>query len=253
MSNCSSYNDFLGEAIAETYRTNRLKKPKTTGKLHKAKKALDVSIQKESEATGKPVEDIAMGYVDRNSGIIQKYILSRGEIPVENDTAGLANQAYSLRQKEISDVANALGSDEATAEAYMDEAENNAVEINSAEADSFLGPLFAAIGKAVKGTGQPQIDPATGLPKQKGSFWRTLGSIGSLLGSPPQYGMQAGVYGGNNLLNSIANGQGGGLLQGAFNGVVAQQRRQQINRMLPGIIIGVIALVVIVVLIAKKK
>jgi hypothetical protein len=64
----SSYMDFLGETIAESYRTGKAKKPNRNNKLTKSRSKFKMKMQDEATSQGKDVLDIALGYVEQNAG-----------------------------------------------------------------------------------------------------------------------------------------------------------------------------------------
>jgi hypothetical protein len=228
--------DFLGETIAESYRTGKAKKPNRNNALSKHRSKFRTKMEKEAEQRGKDIEEVALGYVEQNSGQIQRYIISKGELPMDENAAALAIQAYELRSKEVADIANAMGCDYETAEAYLDEAKNKAMEMNSPEADSFIGELFDAIGR-VAGKG---LQKAADKRVSKGKKPGVAGFFANLLNPG---GNQEGEQ--NNVdLKAEA--------QRLFEEIKSNEKKKEINKMLPMIIIGVIVLIVIVVLVTKK-
>jgi hypothetical protein len=246
MSNCASYQDFLGEAITESYRTGKLTKPNTNNKLHKSRISFRDKMQKEAEQQGRKVSDVALDYVAENSGQIQKYILSKGEIPTDENAENLAMQAFNLRKSEVEDIARALGSDLSTAEAYLDSAENSAMEINSPEADSFIGELFDAIAHAASPALQKAVDKRTAKGKKPGvaGFFNNVFSSNDV-----QTGL---VNAGDGVLNDVGTGKAGDIAKGILDQITADQKRKEINKMLPAIIIGVVILIVLVVILTKS-
>jgi hypothetical protein len=233
--------DFLGETIAESYRTGKMRNPNRNNKLSKSRSKFRMKMEKEAASRGKDVEEVALGYIEQNAGQIQKYILSKGELPQDENPAALAVQAYELRSQEVNDIAQAMDCDYDTAEAYLDEAENKAMELNSPEADSFIGELFEAVGN-IAGKAA-----AKGAQKRKkeGKKPGVAGFFAELL-SPGSTESVEDWENENQKLNLKLEAQN------LFNKIKENEKKKEIKKMLPMIIIGVVVLIVIVVLITKK-
>lgn len=230
-----SYTDFLGETIAEHYRTGKTRKPNPNNGMAKARSKFRMKMEKEAADRGKDVEEIALGYVEQNAGQLQRYVISKGELP-EETTAGLAMQTYDLRSREVNDIAAAMGCDYATAEAYLDEAENKAIEMNSPEADSFIGELFDAIGR-IAGKGlQKASDKRQAKGKGAGvaGFFANLLNPGTAQGEPVEK------------IDLKAEAQK------IIDEITAKKKKEEIKKMMPMIIVGVVVLILVVVLITKK-
>lgn len=228
------YQDFLGEAISENYRTGKLKKPNKNNKIFKARSAFQTKLKKDAEQQNRPIESVALDYVQANSGQLQKYIMSKGELPMDENPENLAVQAWNLRKVEVENIANALGSDFQTAEAYLDDAENRAMEINSPDSDSFIGEIIDIIGKAAS----PALKKAA---EKRQAAGKKPGFAGTL----------AGIFG-NPVDELKPESQDPKVLSQIYEGIVAQQKKEEIKKMLPTIIIGVVALIIVVVLITRK-
>jgi hypothetical protein len=235
----NAYNDFLGEVLSETYRTGKPRKANVTNEITLSKKRLQGELSKRAEEQGRDIADVSLDTVVENTGALQKYVTSRGEVPLTNPVE-LATQAFLLRQNEIDDYATAMQISRDEAEIYLDEAEEKAASISSPEADNFLGGLFAAVGN-VAGAGLKKINDKRA---EKGKKPGVLGFLGNLF--PAQ---NSGVE----LPENTATKDDLKLMAGSiFEQVKANEKAKEIKKMLPLIIIGVVVLVVAVVLITKK-
>lgn len=241
----NSYNDFLGELIQEETRTGKRRRPDKENPITKGREQLRKQIVSQAQELGKDPADVALEYVAENSGTLQRYVTTRGEQPFSNPSE-LALQAFLLRQNEINDVAKTLGTSFAEAEIYLDENESKAVEINSSDADNFLGAIAEAIGSvAAKGVKKIQ-DKRTAAGKKPSKFWNTLADITGA--NKPQMALVEGE-----------NETGGKGLDGlkifakdVLDGIKQTEKKKEINKMLPYIIIGVIVLILTVVLITRN-
>jgi hypothetical protein len=240
----ASYTDFLGETIAESYRTGKARKPNLNNAMSKGRSKFRMKLEKDATDQGRPIEEVALDHVTENAGQIQKYIISKGELPEEETPQGLAFQAYRLRKKEVSDVARAIGCNYETAEAYLDEAENKAMDISSPEADSFLGEIFDAIGKVAGGGLQKLADKRVAKGKKPGA----AGFFAGLLNPNGNMQMtgQGAAENADNTGSQIRDALGN-----IINAVKEDEKKKEIKKMLPMIILGVVALIVIVVLLTK--
>jgi hypothetical protein len=236
----SSYMDFLGETIAESYRTGKQKTPNKNNKLTKSRSSFRTRLENEATERGMDVADVALDYVQFNSGQIQKYVISKGELPQDENPVALAVQAYELRQREVEDIATAMQCDIETASIYLDEAENNAMEINSPESDSFIGEIFDAIGR-VAGKGLAKASEkrqAKGKKPGAAGFFAELLSPGSTSKEDDKQGEDTS----------------GGIMAGfksVLDSVKEKEKKDEIKKMMPQIIIGVVILIAVVVLITK--
>lgn len=236
-----SYMDFLGETIAESYRTNKPAKPNRNNKQTKARSKFRMKMEQEAENRGKDISEIALGYVQQNSGQLQKYIISKGEVPQDHNPVLLAEQAYKLRSAEVNDIAQAMGCDFETASVFLDEAENKAMEINSPEADSFIGELFEAIGRL----GGNALAKGAKRKKEAGKKPGVGGFFAELL-SPGSTETSAELEEQNKRLSLKEEAQK------LIDKIKAEEKKKEIKKMLPLIIIGVVVLILVVVMITKK-
>jgi len=234
------YNDFLGEVIAEETRTGRSRKPDRNNPVTKQRVNLDRKIRQQARELGRPLHDIAIEYVTSNIGDIQRYVTENGEQPLSNP-AELATQAYLLRLRDVNKIKKTLGVSDEEAELYLDEAESKAQAMNTSEADNFIGGLLAVLAPvAQKGAEKIAADRAS--KGKKPGFW------GFLAGNQQDDN--------NAAANAAAAANAGyGLkvaAQDVFEAIKKEEKRKEINKMLPLIIGGVVALIVITALIARR-
>lgn len=232
------YNQFLGETLAEQVRIGKTKTPNELNPITVRKKQLLKQIESQSRELGRPKYDIALDYVISNTGDIQKYVLSKNEQPLSNP-AELSMQAYLLRKKEVERVAKTMGVSFKEAETYLEQSESNTANLNSAEADNFLGAIFGAIGNVVEGIADKQVAKRTASGKKPG-FWGTVSKL-------------AGGGNANTAINTT--GADGGnlkfLAQDVLDAIKKAETKKQVNKYLPMIIIGVIVLILLTILITK--
>lgn len=231
------YDDFLGELLHETYRKGKAKKPNPNNAVSLAKQDLAAKIAQDANIQARDISDVALDTVIENVAPIQKFITSRGEVPLENPVE-MAVQAFILRQQEIDDYATALGCSRTEAEMYLDEAEEKAASISSPEADNFLGGLFAAIG-SVAGKG---LAKAADKRAQQGKKPGVVGFLSNLF--PAQGEKLDESQSTKDDLKQLASE--------AVANIKQQEKKKEIAKMLPLIIIGVVVLVLVVVLITRK-
>lgn len=249
--------DFLGETIAESYRTGKNKKPNLKNPVSKARSKFRMKLEKDAKAQGRDLSDVALDHVIENSGQISKYILSKGEVPNDSNPVALAVQAYQLRGNEVNSIADAMGVDFDTASHHLDEAENRAMEIQSPEADSFIGELFDAIAHAAAPGLQKAADKhktKTGKSGVAGFFSNLLQANDAQSGnsqSAADVAAKAGANVGNAAVDAAKDGSLGGILKTISNKIIDSQKKSEIKKMLPEIIIGIIVLIIIVVLLTK--
>jgi hypothetical protein len=243
-----TYNDFLGEVLQETYRENgKPRQPNINNSISKRRRALADKIDAEAANAPEGMDDadIALDYVKKNIGGCQKYVVSKGEMPL-SDPISLAIQAYKLRREEIKKFSEILDTSEQDAEHYLEEAESKAADINSPEADSFLGEIFDALGR-VAGKGLKKLaDKRTAKGKKPGlvGFLADMTAPKEDVYGPAPEPLQEKSGGGfENVLNEAKN---------IFEKIKENEKKKEINKMLPIIIVGVLVLIFATVLITKS-
>jgi len=228
------YNDFLGEVIAEETRIGKQRKPDYSNPITKQRLKLKRVIESQSNELGKDKGDIGLEYVQQNLADVQRYVASKGEQPFNNPVE-LSVQAQLLRKQDVNNVQKVLGCNPQDAEVYLDEAESKAFEINSSEADNFLGPLFAAIGGVVEKVADKQTEKRKQQGKKPG-FWGFLsGSNANETNSVGQDATGVKVFA-NDVINAIKE----------------NEKKKEIGKMLPIIIVVLVVIILITILITRN-
>lgn len=232
---------FISETLSEKIRTGKGRKPDYKNPVTIAKHKLQKRIFEQSESSDRPIEDISLDYVKANLPDLKRYVASRGEQPLVNPVE-LSVQVAALREKEISDVMNAIGCSRQDAETFIDESEAERIKINSPEADNFIGTIISAIGNvANKG-----IEKIAANRKAKGKptkFWDFLSKntkpktdSGQTYGTDqPKFGEGIKIFA-KDVLNDIRD----------------NERNKEIKKALPLIIGGLAAVILITVLITSR-
>lgn len=213
-----------GGVIGAGVRALKKSKAKKTAKRENAAKTIQALAQRD----GVTVEDVAMQVVKNRQGEIEKYVVSKGEQPLQN-VAELATQAYALRQNDVQNVAQAMDMNEDDALEYIEASEEEAEEYNHPESDQFIGDIFAALKPVA----------AKGLEK--------IAAKRAVKGKKP------GILG---KLSNVLNGGAGvekepTILSEAVQAVTDVKKKEEIKKMLPVIIGGTLVLIVVVFLIAR--
>lgn len=235
-----SYNNFLGTLAAEKARTGKIRKPNPNNPISKQKRLLKERINSRASELGRTPEDISLEYVVQETPDIQRYIVSKGEQPLANPVE-MSVQAFKLRQDDISDVVRTLGCSRKDAEAYIDEAESDTAELNSSEADNFLGGILTAVGN-VASNGLNKIVAKKEAKGKKPGVWKFLADLVQPAGmvQAPALEQKGDILGG---IKIFAND--------VLDNIKKQEKQKEIKKMLPMIIIGVVVLILLVVLITK--
>jgi hypothetical protein len=203
--------------------------PDTNNPVYKRRVDLDRKVKSIAEQTGQPIEEIALELVKQNLPDVQRYVISKGEAPLSNPVE-LSLQAFLLRQQEIRDLVNTTGASPEAAEVYLTE-----IEAGSKAPDNFIGSIIGAIG-AVAGKGVQAMQASRKKKGKPTKFWDTLSEIFKPGDSDIDLTKGVGVAA-KDVLDDIAN----------------RERKAQIQKMLPLIILGVIAIIVITIIATKKK
>lgn len=236
------FNDFLGEVIAESTRNGQVRKPNQNNPVTKARKKLERSIKNQARELGKNENEVALEYVNQNIGDVQRFVATKGEQPLTNP-AELATQAYILKQKEVAETCRILGCSKEEAQTFLEEAEANAANVNSSEADNFIGPLLAALAPVAQ-TGAQKIAEDRKAKGKKGGIWDILAA-----GSPAM-GMTQPI-----VPTDSGNGIFGGVkvfAQDVIDKIKETEKKKEIKKMLPIIIGAALALILLTALITRN-
>lgn len=233
------YNDFINEVVAKQSQGEGTPKPNHNNPISKNRRRLRNKIDAMSAELDKDPADVALEYVNQNVGTLQRYVTVGGEKPLDNP-AELATQAFIMRQRDIDTVQNIIGCNRADAEIYLDESESKAIELNDPDADNFLGEIFEAVGR-VAGKGLSKIaDQRAAQGKKPGVF----GFLADLTKPKPESVLSPAQQDGNGI---------GILAKDVLESIKNAEKKKEINKLLPFVIIGVIVLILTVVLITRAS
>ncbi|HEX7904825.1 MAG TPA: hypothetical protein VF487_13195 [Chitinophagaceae bacterium] len=234
------YNDFLGEIIAEETRVGKRRKPNNNNPVTKNRKRIDRIIESQSRELGKPISEVGLEYVKQNIGDIQRYVSTKGEQPMDNPI-DLSVQAFLLRDKEAAQTAKILGCTKDEANVYLDEAEAHASEMNSSDADNFIGSIFGALGNVAQKAAGKIADKRKAAGKKAG-FWETLAGGDSSVVTDT-----APAESGKNFLEGLKV-----TAREVLDDIKATEKKKEIKKMLPILVGSIVVLILITVLITKN-
>jgi len=184
-------------------------------------------------------DEVALQIVEANRPRIERYVISKGEQPLQNP-AELALQAHMLRQNEVDEMQNVLGCSREECETFLEQNESEADDINSADADNFIGGIVDAIGRvAARG-----IEKVRAKRKAKGKPTKFWDGLAKLTNSEQAAN---GAESGGTLGNKI-----GLFAKDVMEAIKKDEKRKEINKMLPYFIGGAILLILITYLISKN-
>lgn len=234
------YNDFINQVVAKQTESGETPAPNVNNAITQNRKRLRNKLEAMAVELDKDPADVALDFVNQNAGTLQRYVTVNGERPLENPVE-LATQAFLLRNKDIETVQNIIGCSREDAEIYLDESEAKAIEQNDSDADNFLGEIFEAVGR-VAGKGLQKVAAKREAAGKKPGVFGFLAK----LTAPKDVVAQADVAAENGLDKfKILAGD-------VLNDIKAAEKKKEINKLLPFIIIGVIILILTVVLITKN-
>lgn len=238
------YSDFLGEQIAEQIRVGTEPKPNPNNPVTKSYRHMKKVIEARARELGQEPGDVALQYVEKDLPTIQKYVLSKGEQPRENPVE-LAVQAYTNWMKDVADVQRVLGISRQDAEIWLQQAEGGAAEMNSAEADNFLGAILGGIESVVNKAANKAAKKREEKGKKPG-FW---GSIAKATGGKPQAATVEGNQAGGENLGDTLRVLAGDVL----DNVKKNEKKKEMQRLLPIAIVAVIVIILLTVILTRKS
>lgn len=227
------HNDFLGEIVSEQARTGKTGKPNPANPVTMRRRQLANTIQRQAQEFDEDPAIISMEYVRRNTPDLQRYVTLKGEIPRSNP-AELALQAFMLRDAEAQQAADIIGCSKEEAHVWLDQAESRSEDMNSSEADNFIGAIFDAVANVAQ-KGIEKIKEKRAANGKKPGIWGVLSP-----GTPTAY-PQASTGGGG--LKVLAGD--------VLDAIKESEKKKEINKMLPQIVIGIAVLIIVVVLITR--
>lgn len=278
----------VSEKVADSYRTNSKPVANPNNKVTRNRRKLFATIKERTGNDPNAELDYSLAIINRERPKIESYVINKNEVPADK-LEDLVKQAYALRCVEIDSTANTLGVSENEANIFLEDDEADTEESNNYEAENFIGELFAPIELAVKhlNSGADNfIDPSiiTGITNVAGQKIdsaqlrraaqnKPSGIIGMLSGGKGEYELLksylqkeenkdekqkvlSGIITNVSQLRGYGNiGGGKGVNIAAsdvINEIAKQKRKEEINKILPYVLIGVVAIILITVYISKN-
>jgi hypothetical protein len=237
-------NERYGPVGADNFFGGKLKK-KISSIAHNAvslkKRKVINSLKALASREGKDIADVALKVVKNELPTVRKYVLSKGEVPLKN-VAELATQAHLLRQGDIKKISDRLNVPHRDAEAVLEHAEAELLNDNNGDSDEFLGAIAGAIGEAAK-KGLAKL--AEKKKDKNGLFAKAVKSVNAEVNGgatsegpaqPEPEGEKKGI---------------GGFFSSLFNKIKDEEKKKEIKKMLPTIIIGLVLFAVIIWYVAR--
>jgi hypothetical protein len=246
-----NYGEFMSQYIMDSFLGETMQ-PNRSNPVTLRRKLLKQQIGNNPKA--------AFTIVRKNIPRLDKYIISKGERPLEN-VFEKSVQAYLLKNKEIADVSKTLNIQPDDAQTFLDEAEAKGHNIEHPDTDSFIGDIIGAIAQVA----QPAINQIAAKRASQGlpaGIFGTLATGGTqayntVRGLTPQQvqNLAAGgtandpnAKGGTKDVLSTLKLKG----QQIIDKVGDSERQKQLGKMLPVILIAV-AVVGLVIFFAAKS
>jgi hypothetical protein len=268
---------------ADYYRTGKKKFANPNNSITTKRKNLFEKIK--SSANGNISNEIllSMNIIKPNRDKIEQYVISQGESPAEN-IQHLIKQAYDLRSKQVDSVAASLGISDGEAIVTIEQDEDFQRKINNYSGGGNIGELFAPIGIAAKylshGGGDnfnlSSVTSVVGEKIDKSALIRAAqnkkpGIIGSISGkrkyeqlrsylnSPENIKEKEAVLKGiitdvSELKNFNPLNESSGvkvLAKDVIDQLKKNEKKKELNKIIPYAIIGVIIIILISVIITK--
>lgn len=137
----------LSEKVADSFRNNKPAKANPANPVTSRRRKLYSVIK--DRTGGDPAAELeyAMKIVQLERPKIESYVISKNEVPMDG-IQDLIMQAYKLRCAEIDSTSSMLGLSDGEANIFLEDDEADTTMANNAEAENFIGELFAPIGIA---------------------------------------------------------------------------------------------------------
>lgn len=232
----------LGHITADVYNGRKPRKPNRNNPLTRQRKEIGDRLKRQAEDSGEDISTLSLEMLSQNLPEVQRYVLNKGEQPLENP-AELALQAYILRTKDVKRISEITGFTPEEAEIVLDEQEYSSFKSGSSEADNFIGPLLSAISN-VANKGLNKIVEKKKAAGKKGGVWEFLANA-----TKPQADLQVQSQ------METADNTGEKLkifAADVLSKIKEAEKKKEINKMLPYIIIGVVLLIAVTYAVAKK-
>jgi hypothetical protein len=280
----------LSETIAESYRTGNRPKINSANKFTASRRNMYEHIRNLAGGDKNLMKHNSLSVIKDYLPTLQKYVISQNEVP-NKDPELLAKQAYQLRCKQIKHYASAAGISEPEAQILLESEEAERDASQQPDADTYLGGLAAPVGVVGSHSdfdyfdNNPEtdnLDPAlvmgllnTATSKinsadlkraaqnKPAGILGTLGtggtsqydSLRSFLQKPENAQIKQQIL--NGLITDISqipnfSGNAGGINVLAQD-TISQIKQQEIKKMLPYIILGLVLFAVLIFFIARRK
>lgn len=206
---------------------------------HKKRKMLN-SIAALAKREGKDAAQIALALVKKDLPTLHKYILSKGKIPLKN-VAEAAVQAHQLRAKDIQKIAKHLDVPGKDAETILEEAEAELLKDNNGDGDEYLGALAGAIGEVA----QKGLAKLAEKKKDKNGLFAKI-----VKAANADVNGEASPAPNESKPDETPHGIGG-FFNSLFDRIKGEEKKKEIKKMLPMIIIGLLVFGFLVFYIAR--
>lgn len=240
------YTDFLASDLQNEIATGYRRKADPSNPITKRKNQLKQSIKNRANTESRDIADVSLDVVQENVGDLQRYVISKGEKPMQN-AVDLCLQVALLRQQDIDKIAQTMNVSHSEAEIFLEESESDAARKGTAEADSFIGEVIGAVGNVANRAVSKIVEKkkAQGKPAK---FWNTLLDItgGMASSGMPQLVQQEQPNKGG-FLNEVKI-----FGQDVIDAIRKSETKKAVNQSLPLIIGGVLVLILITVLITSS-
>jgi hypothetical protein len=279
----------LAQSIAENYRTGKPIEVNPNNNITASRRKMYSHLNDYTGGDPESMYKYSMNVLSKYRPNIQRYVLSQGEVP-NKDFNKMVQQAYDLRCKQIEHYSKASGLPQNEAQILLENEESDKEEIQNPDSNTFLGALAAPIGVAAHyikhsadnfvGENPDNLDPAlimglinTATAKINSSDLKraaqnkpagilgTLGtggtsqydSLRSFLQKPENAQIKQQIL--NGLITDVSQIPGFSPAQGGVNvlaqDAINQVKQQEIKKMIPYIIIGLIILTLVIVLLVR--
>jgi hypothetical protein len=281
----------LSEKIADSYRKGHEAKANPANPVTSRRRKLYSVIKDRTGGDPSAELEYAMKIIAKERPKIEDYVISKNEVPMDK-LSDLVMQAYTLRCREIDHTAKTLGVSEGEGNIFLEDDEAEEKLANDANAENFVGELFAPIGIAATHlNGSPDnLDSSlvTGILNTVGGMFdkgalrraaqnKPAGITGTLAGGSKQYNLlrsylqnpanaderdlilkgaitdTSQLRGYNQDAGNLGSTGGIKVLgKDVINEIAKQKKKEELKKAMPFIIMGVVILILIIFLIVKS-
>lgn len=202
---------------------------------------------------GEDEADVALQIVEDNRGKLEKYVMSKGEMPLSN-SAELAVQVFLNHEADIKKIQDITGLSREDAEVALEAQQAYLYNQNHPEADSFLGAVLAAVGSVASNAIHKAAEKRAAKGKKAG-FWGGLDkAVNGIDYETTKQAVNSDPQAQEEALQSNSLGTGVAITaKEILEEVKREEKRKEIKKMLPWIIGGVIVLIIVVMLVARAS